>query len=143
MKINLVKKVGKETVEFEEKEWEEYNIEHYGKNAVWKSGKYSIVAKEKGKTIGILRFSHDAGVVFVKSLVVTKHKQLQGIGRKIMEQLEVEVKKLDCHKIYLYTGEDWEAIHFYEKLGFKKTAHLPNHYMRKNFIEYTKFLEQL
>lgn len=141
MKINVLKNVPKKLEEFSHNEWKKYNTKHYGLDAVWESGKYSIVAKEEEKVIGLIQFVHDGGVIYLDNLIIVEEFQGKGVGKKLMLKLEKMAKKLNCHKIFLYTGKGWEAPKFYEKLGYKKTANLPNHFMHKDFYEYTKFLD--
>ena len=60
---------------------------------------------------------------------------------KVLEQKAVEItKKQNGHKLFLMTGKDWEAIKFYETLGFEKTGEINNHYFNGDFIELTKFI---
>lgn len=47
---------------------------------------------------------------------------------------------MKAHKICLFTGKSWSARKFYEKLGYKKTADLPKHYFKVDFVIYSKIL---
>lgn len=49
-------------------------------------------------------------------------------------------KKNNAHKIFLITGNNWNAAKFYESIGFKKEADLPNHHFHKDFVVYSKFI---
>ncbi len=49
-------------------------------------------------------------------------------------------KENGAHKIYLETGKDWNTIEFYEPLGYKVSAELPDHYSHVDFVQMTKFL---
>ncbi|MDO8424695.1 MAG: GNAT family N-acetyltransferase, partial [bacterium] len=64
----------------------------------------------------------------------------KGMGRKLMEQVEAFSKKMRAHKIYLFTGKNWNAGRFYETLGYKKTADLPKHFFEVDFVIYSKML---
>jgi len=141
VRISVLKRTGKKIKDFEYNEWKSYNIEHYGGNGEWKSGKGSIIIREKDKIIGLLKFKHDAGVFYVGNIIVIREMQKKGIGRKLMEKMEETARKSGCHKIYLYTGKGWGVENFYEKLGYKKTSDLPKHFMRKDFVEFVKFIE--
>ena len=79
-------------------------------------------------------------MVYVKNIIVAEDKRGQGIGQKLMEQIEKFGKKLGAHKIYLQTGADWKERKFYDKLGFKKTADLPKHHFKRDFVIYSKFI---
>ncbi|MBP9719371.1 MAG: hypothetical protein KBD46_02795 [Candidatus Levybacteria bacterium] len=60
-----------------------------------------------------------------------------------MKRIEKVVLEENCHKIYLETGQGWKAEKFYTALGFEKTAALKNHYHKKDFVIYTKYLNKI
>jgi ribosomal protein S18 acetylase RimI-like enzyme len=77
--------------------------------------------KRKSKIIGISAFmiNEDIGVI-CKMYVLPKY-QNRGIGKKLMEHLEKEAKKLNLIKFRLLAiwSNNQEVVGFYEKFGFK------------------------
>ncbi len=116
------------------------DIDHYGRPIKWISEPLIFKAKEKGIIVGSVKAHYDMGVVYVKNLIVARGKRKQGIGRELMERVEQQGKKLGAHKMYLYTMERWDSTVFYKKLGFKKTADIKKHYLKKDFVVYTKYI---
>jgi len=90
--------------------------------------------------VGNINAKYEGGVVYIKNLIVAKEKRHQGIGRKLVEKVEKEGKRLGGHKIFLWTGKKWDTHNFYRKLGYKKTADLPKHYLKQDFVIYSKFI---
>lgn len=131
----------KEVKKFNEKEWHRADIEHYGRPVKWVSKLLVFKAVEKGKVVGSIKARYEVGVVFVKNIIVAKDKRRQGIGKKLIEQVEKTGKRLGAHKLYLNTMEKWNSTPFYKSLGFKKTADLKKHYLKKDFVIYTKLIK--
>lgn len=125
---------------FNKKEWYYADMEHYKKPIKWISKPLIFKAQEDGKIVGTVKAHYDMGVVYIKNLIVTSKKRRRGIGKKLLQKVEKKGRKLGAHKIYFYTMEEWESVYFYEKLGFKKTAELKKHYLKKDFVIYTKLL---
>lgn len=139
--IKISKATGKEIKEFNKKEWHKADIEHYGEPVRWLEKNIILKATEKGKIVGTVKAKYDGGVIYVRNLIVAKDKRGQGIGKRLMEEIEKIGKKLNTHKIFLFTMEKWDASKFYKNLGYKKTADLPKHYLKRDFVIYSKFLE--
>lgn len=140
MKVTISKAIEKEIKNFEEKTWRGEDIEHYGKPVRWIKRKFIFKATENGKIIGTVKGKFVAGVIFVETLIVAKDKRERGVGRKLMERVEEFGKQFAAHKIFLFTMEEWQASKFYEALGFKKTGKLLNHYLKRDFVIYSKLL---
>lgn len=140
MKVNISNTTEKEIKNFEEKTWHEEDLLHYGGPIRWIKRKFIFKATENGKIIGTVKGKFEAGVIFVETLIVAKDKRKGGIGRKLMEKVREFGKQLDAHKIFLFTMEEWRASKFYEALGFKKTGNLPSHYLKRDFVIYSKLL---
>jgi len=126
--------------QFNKRTWRQSNKEHYGPGARWKSKLFVLQAKENGRIVGTLKAQYDAGVVYVKQLIVSKDKRRLGAGRKLMAELVKRAKPLGAHKLFLFTGQGWSACKFYEKLGFKKAGKLPRHYLKREFVIYSKLI---
>lgn len=126
--------------DFEKKEWAIVDAEHYGKPVVWTKKYFHLIAEKEGETVGSLRLEVSSGVAYVDAIIVGHDTVGKGVGKALMEKAEEIAREQQSHKIFLNTGKDWEAPKFYEKLGYKKSADLPNHYFHVDFIEMTKFL---
>ena len=71
-----------------------------------------------GKIVGSVRAIEKDGVCYVGRLIVHPDFQNQGIGAKLL--LEIEGKFLACGRFELFTGnKSVKNIHLYEKLGYK------------------------
>lgn len=56
----------------------------------------------------------------IENVIVSNHARRQGIGKKLMLEIERIAKVRDCYYIILVSGEQRKEAHvFYEKLGFK------------------------
>jgi ribosomal protein S18 acetylase RimI-like enzyme len=130
----------KETKTFGDKEWSYANLENYGSNVDYNQKDFIYKATEEGKIVGSIKGSHEAGVIHISYLIVAHDKKGQGIGKLLTLEAEAFGKKLGAHKVYLETGKGWESEKFYQKLGYKKTATLPNHHFHKDFVIYEKFI---
>lgn len=140
MKIKISTKGSKKLKAFNKKEWPTANIEHFGHNQDWNTKHYVLEMYENQDLVGILGLKIEAGVAHIGTMLVAKNKRRKGIGRLLMEKAKQISKQNVAHKIYLQTGQDWQSVKFYEKLGYKITGQLSNHYFQKDFIEFTLFI---
>lgn len=62
------------------------------------------------------------------------------IGQKLIKKVEDYGRRSGAHKVHLITGKDWKSEEFYKKVGYKKTAVLPNHHFHRDFVIYEKSL---
>ncbi len=141
MKIVRNKRKNKAAEEFHKSEWRIQDWEYYGADFEWYHEDFTLVAKEGRKIIGVVEFYIDEDVAYVDSLIVAKDFRGQGIGKKLMQEMEALVTQKNCHKIHLVTGKGWPTEGFYQSLGFKKAADLPRHFRKIDFVDYTKFLK--
>jgi GNAT superfamily N-acetyltransferase len=130
----------KECVKFGEPEWHKMDMIHYGKKVEWNEKKFRFKAEEDGKILGTISGKHESGVVYVGTIIVAEKLRGKGVGRILMNKVEEYAKKMNAHKIWLNTGFDWPAGKFYESLGYKIEAKLPNHHFHKDFVIYSKFI---
>jgi len=128
----------KEIKKFHHQAWQEADLEHYGPGVKWVSKFFILKARENGEIVGTIKAKYDAGVVYIQHLIVAADKRRLGVGQKLLQELEKRTKKLGAHKLFLFTGKNWTACKFYEKLGFKKIIDLPNHYLKRTFVVYSK-----
>ena len=140
--LKSTKPVDKELKKFGVKEWQIANDQHYGTGSDYNYNQKNITLKavENGKIVGSVQCSHEAGVLYIIYLIVANDKKGQGIGKALMKKAENFGEKLGAHKIHLITGKGWEAEKFYQALGYKQIAILPQHHFKKDFVIYEKFL---
>ena len=140
-KVTIRKTSRKAVKEFNKREWQEVKVELYGRDVEWNEKKFVFKAELEGEIVGAIVGKHESGVVYVEQMIVATDKRLQGIGKALMEKCEKLGKRFGAHKIHLITGEGWPANAFYEKLGFKKVGRLPQHYFKRDFVIYSKFID--
>ncbi|MBT4804762.1 GNAT family N-acetyltransferase [Candidatus Woesearchaeota archaeon] len=92
-------------------------IKEYSKNHI-------LVAEKEKKVIGFIIFSEllldDGPRTFIDELVITEKFQKQGIGHKLIAEVETFSKNNNKIGILLLAHEEANAIEFYNKLKFKK-----------------------
>ena len=91
--------------------------------------------------VGVIYAKNDGGVIYLDTIIVEISHEGKGIGHILMQELEKKAAEKNAHKVYLQTRAEWEAVKLYEELGYKKTADLPNHFLKLDWVEYTKFLD--
>lgn len=86
---------------------------------------FIYVAEDEGKAIGFATFSIRNVVRYPKSiaeldeLFVDTAYRKHGVGRSLMEHVEMKAKELDCYRVYIESHYDHKAAHtFYESLGY-------------------------
>lgn len=77
-----------------------------------------FVAEMNNKIVGIIRGYPDR----IINLFVRGEHHKKGIGKKLIERFETEVKKMKNKEIKVRSS--LHAIKFYEKMGYKKTTGL-------------------
>ena len=83
----------------------------------------SLAAFEEDNYIGGITAQKVFETCFVDLLAVEKKYQELGVGRKLILELENEVKRHGCKKIFL-TTQDYQARRFYEKMGYSVVLEL-------------------
>jgi ribosomal protein S18 acetylase RimI-like enzyme len=142
MDIVVIKKEKDESAlkKFMDIEWKKWDLEHYGEPVNFITEEFSLKAIEGEEIVGALIFKVDGEVAFIDELIVKFDRTGEGIGEELIVKAESIAREYNCHKIQLHTGVDWKARKFYERMGYKKTNDLPDQYLRRDFVEYTKYL---
>lgn len=138
--IQITNSTEKEIEPFEDKTWRNEDIEHYGEPVQWIVKKFIFKATERGKIIGIVKGKFETGVIYIDTVIVAKEKRCIGVGKKLMDKVESFARQNNTHKIFLFTMEKWKASKFYKSLGFKKSGELPKHYLKRDFVIYSKYI---
>ncbi len=142
--IKITQQIEKNTQvkEFEDREWNLADIEHYGRPNPFEKHEYKFVARnDNNQVVGILDLKVEANVAYLENILVGNQFRKQGIGKKLMMRAEEFAKDKSCTKIWLDTDEDWEAAKFYKRMGFEVTGTHENHYFGKKALIFTKFLD--
>ena len=89
-------------------------------------GGVQIGIEEDGILIGGLNAYMSAfHILYVDTVFVAEAYRRRGIGRKLMEELELRAKKLGINMIRLDTF-DWQGYEFYKHLGYEEVGHYYN-----------------
>lgn len=83
-----------------------------------------------GFAMGCFKQYDDILLYYLEEILVFKEYQNNGLGTKILEELESLVKKQGAQKIDLSTTYEEEHQRFYSRLGFKKSDFLIPMYKR-------------
>jgi len=140
--VKISKATGKEIAVFSEKFWMDENIEHYGKPVKWLVKQYIFKATRNKKILGYIKGKFVVGVIYINTIIVDKNFRKKGIGKMLIKRVEEYAQKMNAHKIYFFTMETWAASKFYKKLGYNKSGILKKHYLKKDFVIYTKFINR-
>ncbi|MFC1600463.1 GNAT family N-acetyltransferase [Patescibacteria group bacterium] len=139
--VKIIKVDREKAMDFNETEWQEANKRHFGPGIKWNTTPFAFKAVENSKVIGLIFGKHESGTIYVSNIIVTKGKRRQGIGTMLIKRAEDFGKDFGDHKIWLISGKHYEENLFFEKLGFKKRALLPNLFFHKDFAVYSKGIE--
>ncbi|MCL4354506.1 GNAT family N-acetyltransferase [Patescibacteria group bacterium] len=140
MKLILTKRKTKEMKDFSRKEWNIADKKHFGKKISWDEKQSYIRAEENNEIVGMIHYKITKGVMEIVTLLIGHNRQRQGFGKKLIQKVEQIAKKNNCHKLYLITGVGWNSIKFYKAMGFKETGKLQKHYLKKDWLEFSKFI---
>lgn len=107
-----------------------------------KNKNYTLLGAWSNNTlIGLLDAWYQAGgVCFLSWLMVNSAFQRKGVGKKLVETLEQEVKTRGFHLIYLYADE--RNIPFYEnKLGYTNSGFIKHSWFNTDNYIFTKLIQ--
>jgi Acetyltransferases len=84
-----------------------------------------IVARDNNELCAWLRYGlFWDNIPFMNMIFVLEDYQGKGLGKRLVEFWEAEVKSLGFHKIMTSTLSNEQAQHFYRKLGYKDCGSL-------------------
>ena len=88
-----------------------------------------VVAEADGKVAGLAHLQvtptieHDRPVAKIGALVVEESRRGTGVGRALVDALEVEARGRGCRTLFLTTAERRDDAHlFYERVGLAHTG---------------------
>jgi ribosomal protein S18 acetylase RimI-like enzyme len=140
LKIVEFKRASKKFKEFSKTEWGKANKEHFGDASLWNIKKFKFKALDKHEIVGVLTVQYNMGVLYIDDLIVKESHRRQGVGKSLIKEAEELAKKLNAHKIFLYTGKSWASVKFYATMGYTAETELPNHYGKQTWVIFTKYL---
>lgn len=141
MKITQIQQKSPEFKEFESQQWQLQDTQHFGHDTNWNKSEYYLEAEDDGQIVGIIEMKLKGGVAKIESLLVKEDKHRQGIGRKLVAEAEAIAKEAGAHKVYLISGKDWQAVRFYQALGYDNEGLLRRHHQGEDYIQFSKFLD--
>ncbi len=84
-----------------------------------------IVRNEKGAPIGLLRFNlFWDEIPFMNLIIINSRYRRKGIGKKLVEFWEKEMRNKGYKKTMTSTLSNEQAQHFYRKLGYRDAGSL-------------------
>ena len=87
------------------------------------------VVEDEGEIVGYGLLSVAANEAHILNLCIKPEKQRQGLGRRMMEHLIEQAKKLMTHSVYLEVRvSNHGAFDLYQKLGFSVIGHRKDYY---------------
>jgi ribosomal protein S18 acetylase RimI-like enzyme len=99
------------------------------KQYITDADKQILVAEQDSRIVGMVsilflrRLNRNKPEMYIPELIVTKDKQSQGIGNKLISNCIAIAKKKNCYRIRLESGNERKESHqFYKNLGFKQHA---------------------
>ncbi len=76
------------------------------------------VRNEKDEIIGGILANTRYSTVYINTIWVDERYRRRGIGRKLIERVEREARKMGCVYSALGSWESFNTRHFYESLGY-------------------------
>jgi ribosomal protein S18 acetylase RimI-like enzyme len=78
-----------------------------------------LVAEEDGSLVGAVMGGFDGRRAMVYHLAIEPGHRRQGLGSRLMAEMEARLKAKGCLKMYLLvTKDNPEALQFYQRLGW-------------------------
>jgi len=79
-----------------------------------------LVGEIDGRIVGTAMAGYDGHRGWVNYLGVAPSQQRRGIGRRLMQEAEIALKKVGCPKLNLHVrNSNTSVLKFYESLGYK------------------------
>lgn len=139
--VHQIKRSNKSVEKFKQQEWAIADKEHFGLNVDLSRRDFQFYAKNTdGDILGVIEMNIQGDLANITTLLVSSTKRRKGIGRALIERAEKLAIQEKCKKIWLETNENWDAEHFYIKVGYKIEAKLKKHIFNQTALILVKFL---
>jgi ribosomal protein S18 acetylase RimI-like enzyme len=106
--------------------------------------KFAKVADDGGKIIGLAigKLDHDTGVTDLGWIGVAPEYRHRGTARSLIDAVCSDAKKSGCHKLIAYTMARLDsACAMYERCGFTREAEMTRHWLKIDFVMYSRWLD--
>ncbi|CAF2428070.1 unnamed protein product [Rotaria sp. Silwood2] len=100
--------------------------------------------REKNKCVGcaLVQSNHTDRVLYMNLFGVTKSRQGQGIGTRLLNTIKKWGRKQNYLAIILHTQVDnYKAIGLYEKAGFRKQYYAKDFFPPRRFVSFFQYHE--
>ncbi|HSD06839.1 GNAT family N-acetyltransferase [Flavobacterium sp.] len=111
------------------------------KDSIINNGNHFILAKENENVLGFASFEHSYNQkqqTKIHKIYVLPETQGKGIGKKLIDFIEIAAKKNDFTSLLLNVNRFNKALFFYQKLGFEIISEIDieigNGYLMEDFI---------
>lgn len=97
-----------------------------------------VAESEKGEFLGYINahflpyYSFESQELFITELFVVENKRGKGVGKKLLEKIQLEAEKRNCFRLGLLNPKDKESYkrEFYSKSGWKERVDIANFIMK-------------
>jgi ribosomal protein S18 acetylase RimI-like enzyme len=120
-----------------------YSPEVLGKY-VGSRDKFAKVAEDGGRIVGLAigKLDRDTGVADLGWIGVAPENRHRGVAKALIDAACSDAKKAGCHKLIAYTMARLDsACAMYERCGFVREAEMKRHWMKIDFVMYSRWLE--
>ena len=107
---------------------------------VWHEQTADLLALEGERIVGAARLRIAASLGHVERIVVDPQFRRQGIGRRLLLELDDIANYYNCHKMTIGVLAGGEAQRFFEACGYHQEAILPQHDFKLDVAILRKFL---
>jgi ribosomal protein S18 acetylase RimI-like enzyme len=107
--------------------------------------KFAEVAEDGGRIVGLAigKLDLDTGVADLGWIGVAPENRHRGIARSLIDAVCSNAKKAGCHKLIAFTMTRLDsACAMYERCGFVREAEMRRHWIKIDFVMYSRWLDQ-
>jgi ribosomal protein S18 acetylase RimI-like enzyme/DNA gyrase inhibitor GyrI len=106
--------------------------------------RFAKVAEDGGRMVGLAigKLDRDTGVADLGWIGVALENRHRGIARALMDGVCADARRAGCHKLIAFTMARLDsACAMYERCGFVREAMMKRHWIKIDFVMYSKWLE--
>ncbi|ADI29483.1 GNAT family N-acetyltransferase [Methylotenera versatilis] len=101
---------------------------------IFANGARLLVAEHEGQVVGLavwrlVENTYEGLRLYIDDLVTDENKRSTGIGKLLLQHLEIKAKNFGCHVLTLDSGVQRAAAH---KFYFREGMHIPSFCFRKS-----------